>query len=137
MQGIPETDEDCLIYYSKKWNNYRWSSKILHHVSSYLNAHMAKRSNDAYTVEEMAFQIWSEHVFNHLNEKVSNAALEMLECNRNGEIVNTCAIKDVIQSYIELGILDKKERIDTKDADELRVMLQHIFHNRFFEFSLE
>lgn len=65
-------------------------------------------------------------MFNPLNEKVSNAAIEMLERNRNGEIINTYAIKDVIQSYIDLGTLQPKDPKESKDpnaTDDLRVML--------------
>lgn len=88
-----------------------------------MNFQKTKRSADSNTVKKMAFHIWCEHVFNCLNEKVSNAALEMIERNRNGEIINTSAITHVIQSYIELGSLDKN---DTKDEDELKVMLLYI-----------
>lgn len=99
-----------------------------------MNNKRVKRSENTITVEQMAFQIWREHVFNHLNEKVSNAALEMIERNRNGDIINTSAIKDVIQSYIELGRIDIKKDPryfkGTKDiADELKVkILDFIFH---------
>lgn len=86
-----------------------------------MNKQKLKRSADSNTVEQMAFKIWREHVFNHLNEKVSNAALEMIERNRNGEIINTTAIKDVIQSYIELGRLEKTNSEDAKNSEELEV----------------
>lgn len=122
FQATPETDEDCLLFYSKEWTNYRWSSKVLNGVCRYYNEQMTKRDSNAHTVELMAYQIWNDHVYNHLNEKVSNAAVEMLERNRNGEIINTCAIKDVIQSYIELSSLEK-----TNSKDNLKVILKKIY----------
>lgn len=134
LQSTHESDEDCLLYYSKQWSNYQWSANVLNNVCRYLNNKRVKRSENTITVEKMAFRIWREHVFNHLNEKVSNAALEMIERNRNGDIINTSAIKDVIESYIELGrIYIKKDPRDfkgTKDiADELKVkILDFIFH---------
>lgn len=60
-------------------------------------------------------------MFNHLNEKVSNAAIEMIERNRNGEIINTYAIKDVIQSYIDLGNLEVKKSEEKNDTNVLKV----------------
>lgn len=82
---------------------------------------MKARTKDAYTVEQTAFEIWREHIFKPLNEKVSNAAIEMLERNRNGEIINTCAIKDVVQSYIDLGCLQPKDSKESEQDSELNV----------------
>lgn len=137
QQTPPETDEDCLLYYSSEWKNYRLSATMLNSVCAYFNSRMLKLK--AYTVEQTAFDTWREHMFNHLNEKVSNAAIEMLERNRNGEIINTYAIKDVIQSYIDLGSLqpkdskdskkdpkdfmESKELEDSKESNDLKVML--------------
>lgn len=42
----------------------------------------------------------------------------MLERNRNGEIIKASAIEDVIQSYIELGCLEKKQ----EDSDEIAAL---------------
>lgn len=123
-QGTYESDEDGLLYYSKAWNDYRWSTTVLNNVLMYLNRQKAKRTEDRTTVEKMAYQIWREHVYDHLNEKVSKAALEMIERNRNGEIINTTAIKNVIQSYIELGSLETKQDSNNcakSDADDLQV----------------
>lgn len=118
------------MYYSSEWKNYRLSANILNNVCAYFNSRRVKAQ--AYTVEQTAVEAWREHMFDPLNEKVSNAAIEMLERNRNGEIINTYAIKDVIQSYIDLGTLqsnDPKDLKDTKESkepivtDDLKVML--------------
>lgn len=89
-----------------------------------------KRSTQSYTVEQSAFEIWRDHMFDHLNEKVMNAAIKMLERNRNGEIISAYAIKDVIQSYIDLGSIPAKDSKDSKklnETDVLKVMLCDTF----------
>lgn len=86
-----------------------------------MNDQRRKRSTEAYTVDQVAIDNWREHMFNHLNEKVSNAAIELLERNRNGEIINTYAIKDVIQSYIDLGSLEKSKYGGDNDTIDLKV----------------
>lgn len=122
MQDTPEADEDCLLYYSREWANYRWSSNILNNVCRYLNEQKLRRDSTAYTIEQIAFKVWREEVFNNLHEKVSKAALEMLERNRSGEIINTIAIKDVVQSHIELGSLEKRlSPMSGKDSENLTV----------------
>lgn len=119
-QSIPETDEDCLLYYCNEWNNFRWSCNVLDGVCRYLNDQRHKRDAESQTVKQMALHIWCEYLFNSLNKKVSNAALEMLERNRNGEIIKASAIEGVIQSYIELGCLEKKQE-DSDDIAALKV----------------
>lgn len=93
---------------------------MLDGVCRYLNDQKHKRDAESQTVKQIALHIWCENLFNSLNKKVSSAALEMLERNRNGEIIKATAIKDVIQSYIELGCLEKKQE-DSDDIAALKV----------------
>lgn len=101
-------------YYCKVWTEFRWSSKVLNGVSAYLNKQYRKKCPDGETVEQIALRIFREHLFSHLNHKVSNAALRMLERNREGQWINTKPIKAVIDSYIELGTLGAP--IDTENV---------------------
>lgn len=107
-----------MLYYCREWNHFRWSCNVLDGVCRYLNEQRHKRDAESQSVKQMALHIWCEHLFNSLNKKVSKAALEMLERNRNGEIIKASAIEDVIQSYIELGCLEKKQ----EDSDEIAAL---------------
>lgn len=123
LQGTPESNEDCLLYYAAEWKNYRWSSNVLNNVCRYLNDQKAKKRTDCFSIEQIAFKIWSDQVFTRMNEKVSTAVLEMLERNRGGVIINTSAIKNVVHSYIELGRLGSKtDRKHLKDNECLQVI---------------
>lgn len=129
-QGIPEGDVDCLLYYSREWSNYRWSTTVLNNVCRYLNEQKYKRDSNAETIEMASCKIWREELFNSLIEKVSNAALKMLERNRSGESMNTDPIKNVIQSYIDLGFLEEGQNPDAK-CTEKNLSVNHWFfaHN--------
>lgn len=72
----------------------------------YLNKQYHKKYTNAETVEQIALHAWKEHLFAHLNERVANAALRMLEQSRQGKFINEDAIKAVVASYIELGLLE-------------------------------
>lgn len=70
-----------------------------------MNKQYRKKFPESETVEQIALRVFRQHLFEHLNQKVSNAALRMLERNREGQSINTKPIKAVIDSYIELGTL--------------------------------
>lgn len=67
-------------------------------------------------MEQIALHTWRDHLFTHLNEKVANAALRMLERSRSGEPINSDAIRAVVESYIELGILESESDLDNTIA---------------------
>lgn len=107
-QRTPDSDQDeiCLDYYCAEWSDFRRSSKVLNGAAAYLNKQHHKKDADAESIEQIALHTWRDHLFTHLNEKVANAALRMLERSRAGDRINSAAIRAVVESYIELGILE-------------------------------
>lgn len=103
-------------YYCRVWTDFRRSSKVLNGVSAYLNKQHHKKDADAQTIEQIALHTWRDHLFTHLNQKVANAALRMLERSRGGERINSDAIKAVVESYIELGVLESSSDSESTTA---------------------
>lgn len=120
-QSTPETDEECLDYYYHEWQKFQLSSKTLNNVCKYLNEQQHKRNANAKSIKLIALHIWSDHLLKSLNEKVSKAALRMLDRNREGELINSSAIKVIVESYLELGSVE----ITDQFQDELTVC--HLF----------
>lgn len=103
------TDEALLTYYIKEWERYTHAGKYVHHLFRYLNRHWVKREMDEgkkniYDVYTMHLVQWRAVLFEKIDKKVMAAVLKLVEKQRNGETIEHGQIKQVVDSFVALGL---------------------------------
>ena len=103
------TDEALLAFYIKEWSRYTDAAKYIHHLFRYLNRHWVKREMDEgkkaiYDVYTLHLVRWRDVLFASVSEKVMEAVLKLVEKQRNGETIEYQQIKQVVSSFVSLGL---------------------------------
>ena len=131
--GATLEGEDLLRFYSKQWEVYTWSSRVLNGICAYVNRHWVQRvrhdknrtNGDVYEIYQLALLQWREKLF----AQITPSILKLIERDRNGEAVNKMLIKSVVGCCVELGI----EEPDPNDSTQTKESCRLAVYRNFFE----
>jgi cullin 1 len=115
------TDEALLAFYIKEWGRYTVAAKYIHHLFRYLNRHWVKREMDEgkkniYDVYTLHLVQWRKVLFEQVSSKVMDAVLKLVEKQRNGETIEHGQIKQVVDSFVSLGLDEADPTKSTLDV---------------------
>jgi cullin 1 len=124
------SEDDLLLSYTREWEQYRFSSKVLGGICSYLNRYWVRSrvssGQNFHEVYQLALTIWRDVLFQKIDARVTGAILKLIEKERLGSPINTILVSSVIQSYVELNV-------DTDSMDHHRSTPLSIYKTRFEE----
>lgn len=138
-QSKAHTDEALLTFYIKEWGRYTVAAKYIHHLFRYLNRHWVKREIDEgkkniYDVYTLHLVQWRRVLFEQVSSKVMDAVLKLVEKQRNGETIEHGQIKQVVDSFVSLGLDEADPSKSTLDV--YRFHFERPFLNATKEFYL-
>lgn len=131
-QGQDLMDDDLLSFYTKEWEDYSFSGRVLDGICGYMNRYWVRQKisegrKGYYDVYQLALVIWRDVLFTQVGDRVTKAILKLIEKERYGTTINSRLISGVLSCYIELG-LDESDGTD----DTARISIyKNTFETRF------
>ena len=118
---VKHSDEALLTFYIKEWKRYTTAGTYNNHLFRYLNRHWVKREmdegkKDIYDIYTLHLVRWKEDMFGTTQNAVMDAVLRLVEKQRNGETIEQSKIKDVVGSFVSLGIDEADSTKSTLDV---------------------
>ncbi|EME47496.1 hypothetical protein DOTSEDRAFT_69438 [Dothistroma septosporum NZE10] len=118
---IQHQDEALLTFYIKEWKRYTQAGMYNNHLFRYLNRHWVKREmdegkKDIYDIYTLHLVRWKEDMFGTTQNAVMDAVLRLVEKQRNGETIEQSKVKEVVNSFVSLGIDEADSTKTTLDV---------------------
>ncbi|KAL3101325.1 hypothetical protein niasHT_028081 [Heterodera trifolii] len=101
-------DDSLLRAYIQEWENYSQLCRYLPLPFNFIEKNLVKTPSrpktESQRVRNVMLDYWNRHVFADISHRILNAAMGMVERERNRELVNSQMIVGVRESFVELNV---------------------------------
>lgn len=110
ISGLKKSpNESFLEFYVKKWTRFTIGAGYMNNVFDYMNRYWVQKERsdgrrDIFDVNTLSLLKWKFNMFNNNANQLISEVLELIEKQRNNEIVETNLISVAIKSLVFLGI---------------------------------
>uniref|UniRef100_A0A914MG67 Cullin-5 n=1 Tax=Meloidogyne incognita TaxID=6306 RepID=A0A914MG67_MELIC len=107
---LPHSDVDSLLKaYIQEWEGYSILCRYLPLPFCFVETREKEskrgRSKQGMQVRELMLDRWNKYVFSKISTRLLNAAMSLIDRERNGELVNSQHIIGVQESFVDLSIV--------------------------------
>ncbi|ODV81533.1 ubiquitin ligase of SCF [Suhomyces tanzawaensis NRRL Y-17324] len=110
IRNLKKDPKDTFLeFYVRKWTRFTIGAGYLHNVFDYMNRYWVQKERsdgrkDIHEVNTLALNKWKTEMFNDNAEVLISEILDLIEKQRNNQIVNTQLISIAIKSLVFLGL---------------------------------
>jgi len=122
-------DEYMLRELVRRWDNHKLMIRFLSHVFKYLDRFYVKRLSLP-ELSEVGSQSFHEIVFNAVKREVRAAILALIQREREGEMIDTKLVKDVVGIFVEMGGSRTSLEVYVVDFEEMLLSSTADFYSR-------
>lgn len=134
-------ESEILREYAQQWQTFCTSAEAVDGVFRYLNQHWVKKRldeqsarrapvraggvsgtggglhGDIYEIRILCLVIWKVHMFDAIKDKLVAGVLNLLEQERDGEIITPSTITNIVQSFVKIGQIKPNKTLEIYRTD--------------------
>ena len=130
-----QNDQDLIETYAREWQHFLCGSRFADHVLQFMNRHWIRREVDenkkgVFFIFHLCMKIWREAVFSSpegVGERLSHSIVTLVRRDREGQTVDTSAIKTTLDSIQRLDLrIYGAGSVDVTPAQDFNAIVKSI-----------
>eukprot|EP01103_Thecamoeba_quadrilineata_P016403 TRINITY_DN5475_c0_g1_i1.p1 TRINITY_DN5475_c0_g1~~TRINITY_DN5475_c0_g1_i1.p1 ORF type:complete len:777 (-),score=188.69 TRINITY_DN5475_c0_g1_i1:66-2258(-) len=129
-KGAANRSEAALLeYYSREWERFLFSISKFNHILQYLNRIWIKNEienkKEVYYIHTLSLVSWRDFMYKPLRDDIKTSLLSQIRKDREGEIIYTSLVANVVRSLVTLSTNKLGIGRQTKPDDKVLDVYQY------------
>jgi len=119
-EALPLSDEDLLVFFVKKWEDWSMVVKVMDHLMAYLNRTWIKNQRQSnanvYEIAMTGDVIWRDNMLVGIKERLTGAMLRLIKEERDNQQIQPHIIRNCLACYVRMGLNKDNPKQPTLDV---------------------